>query len=95
MKERKYKYYIGSGHGWMAVPFKDIKEGFMSFVFPSEFSYLSENGKTVYLEEDCDMPKFLDFLKNNGYSVKIEDIYGNKGERMENHIRNLKHFYMD
>ncbi len=50
---RKYTWYSDPGHEWLAVPMADIRElGVTDKV--SAYSYISADGKTAYLEGDCD-----------------------------------------
>ena len=50
----KYRFISDPGHGWLEVPLTELQR-----ICPvkSQFSY--KNGVFAYLEEDCDMPKFL------------------------------------
>ena len=55
---KTYNFFTDPGHGWLEVPMTDIQifglEGKIS-----GYSYISRNGKTAYLEEDCDYSLFL------------------------------------
>jgi hypothetical protein len=52
-----FKYYIDPGHGWVAVSIKVLET--LGLV-PTDFTgYSYMKGKTVYLEEDCDLDKFI------------------------------------
>lgn len=54
----KYTFYEDPGHGWLEVPKAHIKAlGIAGDI--SSCSYESDDGKMVYLEEDCDMSIFL------------------------------------
>lgn len=70
MNERKYTFIEDPGHGWLEVPEKDLRDTGLIF---SKYSP-SRNGK-VYLEEDCDAPKFLDYLEKMGVTVRITTQY--------------------
>lgn len=48
----KRHYYTDPGHGWLKVPRKQALG-----LSISAFSY--QRGDWVYLEEDCDMPKYV------------------------------------
>jgi len=61
------------GHGWLKVSRKAYEaSGYVA----SRYSYQSASGKTVYLEEDCDMYGFLLAI---GYStltrVRLKNVY--------------------
>lgn len=47
------------GHGWLMVPLADV---LASGARISEFSFISPDGQTAFLEEDCDAPAYLDTL---------------------------------
>lgn len=52
---KQYKFYADAGHGWLAVKRAELVElGIIGRI--SKYSY--QKGKTVYLEEDCDMSIF-------------------------------------
>ena len=52
-----YHYHIDVGHGWLAVKVKELHElGLIHKI--SKYSYI--RGLTAYLEEDCDMPAFVE-----------------------------------
>ena len=48
--------YDDGGHSWYAVPKAAVLASKASV---SPYSYVSADGKTVYLEEDCDYGAFL------------------------------------
>lgn len=53
-----YKLYSDPGHGWLAVKRAElIKLDILSKI--THCSYQSRSGKTVYLEEDCDLSTFV------------------------------------
>lgn len=56
------KVYSDPGHAWAAVKRKHLQElGILSQV--SSYSY--QRGKTVYLEEDCDLSLYLKALNDD------------------------------
>ena len=60
MENKTYIFHTDPGHGWLAVPFKDIHRlGIGEKI--SGYSYIK--GKTAYLEEDCDAGVFIDAYK--------------------------------
>ena len=49
----KYRFFSDPAHGWLEIPRAELRElGILSDI--SGYSYQSENGSMVYLEEDCD-----------------------------------------
>lgn len=57
----KFTFYSDPGHGWLQVPVRDIIDIGMHPADFSDYSYRAGRGPdaTLYLEEDCDAPKFL------------------------------------
>jgi len=84
MKTMKYKFIADPGHGWLEVTRAELVVlGIESKI--SGFSYVK--GTKVYLEEDCDMPLFLDALEAAGILVDFEEVYEENTP-----IRNYKNF---
>ena len=72
MKTKAYKFYSDNGHGWLAVKRQELIDlGIIDKITP--YSY--QRGKTVYLEEDCDVDLFLRTKKAQGYTFKLSS-YG-------------------
>lgn len=68
----KIKFYSDPGHGWGAVKRKVLEElGIAHKV--THHSY--QKGGTVYLEEDCDLPKLVTALDTKGVTVTYEQKY--------------------
>ena len=66
------RFISDAGHGWLEVPRADIMA---SGVVPSQYSYVDMAKDLVYLEEDCDAPKFI---KAAGLDIKdIRTTYNN------------------
>lgn len=89
MKIFNLKVYSDPGHGWLAVPTKTL------FLMPieliakiSRYSYQSDSGKTVYLEEDCDAAIFFEWAIANGHRINQKMVPSNRQSR----IRNLGRF---
>jgi hypothetical protein len=68
-KTIKFKFYTDPGHGWLAVK-RVLVDQYMVGDEVTCYSYM--NGKTVYLEEDYDAPRFLEKIKAAGFIVEIE-----------------------
>jgi hypothetical protein len=65
----KIKFYSDPGHGWGAVKRRVLVDlGIADQITP--YSY--QKGDTVYLEEDCDLPKLTMALSAKG--IWIENI---------------------
>lgn len=55
----KFTFYFDAGHGWLQVQRSEaIELGVMKLLSP--YSYQSKDGLTLYLEEDCDAPAFVE-----------------------------------
>lgn len=62
--------YSDPAHSWGKTALKYIHElGLSKKISP--FSYVK--GDYIYLEEDCDLPRFLDACKANGIAVTIKE----------------------
>ena len=69
---KTYIFHSDPGHGWLAVKLKELQElGIADKI--SSYSY--QKGKTVYLEEDCDMSIFIKAKKAQGIDVQYRDSY--------------------
>jgi hypothetical protein len=55
---KPYTYITDSGHGWLAVPIKDVDAADVATKI-SEHSYVAQKTGMMYLEEDVDMPLFM------------------------------------
>ena len=83
-KYRFYKLHSDGGHSWLAVKRTELIEmGVLDKV--TTFSY--QKGKTVYLEEDCDLPLFVNALKTKDITYTFNESYRNNSP-----IRNYEHF---
>jgi len=67
---KTYVFYEDAGHGWLAVKRKELVElGIITQV--SSCSY--QKGKTVYLEEDCDAPLFIQAMRTKGVEIDYKE----------------------
>jgi hypothetical protein len=73
------------GHAWLSVK-REIVEGVLgTLTCISEYSY--EQGKSLYLEEDCDAPFFLEMCAAQGIEVEIEDRHSNRRSPIRSYDR--------
>lgn len=86
---KPFKYYSDSGHGWLAVKRSFLVSiGILDKI--TRFSY--QRGKTVYLEEDCDVTTFVEaYKKAYGVEPKFIHSYVNGNSS----IRRYEHFKVD
>jgi len=86
-----YHWQSDPGHAWLAVPVNHLVAMKIEKSI-SSCSYLSEDGKTAYLEEDCDVGIFLyGFLNRVEVKKKIKDLKDNFLE--ESFVRQLPSYY--
>ncbi len=54
---KRYRFFHDPGHGWLEVPVEELKA---LEILPhiTGYSYISRDGHTAYLEEDCDITTF-------------------------------------
>jgi hypothetical protein len=78
-------HFSDPGHGWIRVSNTQLK------MLPEElreqisgYSYQSETGRYVYLEEDCDAGIFFEWAKGNGFTVIQSRKYTNRSSRIRN-----------
>ena len=85
-KNKVFKYYCDPGHGWLAEKLADLTAVGVSTDQVSSCSY--QRGQSVYLEEDCDAPVFIDAFKATfGHAPMI----GQKHTDRSSHIRPYFH----
>ena len=71
MINRNFTFHSDDGHGWLAVTLSDLNNSGMHYTDFSRYSYT--DGDHVYLEEDCDAPKFLNtFTAKHGEPIISE-----------------------
>ena len=71
----KIKFYADPGHGWGAVKRKVLNDlGIANKI--TGYSY--QKGKTVYLEEDCDLSTLVTALAVKGETVQYIEKHTNK-----------------
>lgn len=71
----KLKFYSDPGHGWLAVKRTLLNElGVEDKISP--YSY--QKGKTVYLEEDCDLSVLSTALSIRGIVIEYDERHTDK-----------------
>ena len=81
-----FHVYTDPGHGWLKVTHKQLKESGVADQI-SRYSYMTH--KAIFLEEDCDAPKFLAAFRSQGGTVKFKTHYASR----ESRIRTYPSFY--
>ena len=68
---RVYRFHVDPGHGWLEVPAAELEAlGIAGQI--SGYSYLHEG--RAYLEEDCDLARFMEALKARGERPTFETV---------------------
>lgn len=72
----KLNFHHDAGHGWLEVPLAMVQAIPRNEWRPSQFSYYSGKRLMVYLEEDCDAPRFEElYKKHNNVEFDVNAIY--------------------
>ena len=71
MATSMFGFVADAGHGWLKVLRNEIDDlGIAKDI--SSFSYVNPHTGEVYLEEDCDMPRFLEaYKKKYGDEIRL------------------------
>jgi hypothetical protein len=87
MKTKTITVYADPGHAWAKVSKKElIKLGIADEI--SSCSY--ENGDYVFLEEDCDLEKYILALRAKGIAYKFKENHANRQSRIRNYYHYLR-----
>lgn len=78
--DRVFTYLQDQGHGWLSVPIKYLLAACSDAELQQISCFSYYKGKSVYLEEDCDMQIFvnswrqptLNTWRNNGASLEFK-----------------------
>jgi hypothetical protein len=66
----EYTFIVDPSHAWLRVSLRDLEFSLIKNQI-SKYSYKS--GSHVYLEEDCDAPKFLKAMEDLGFDIRIQE----------------------
>jgi len=78
-------FHEDPGHGWLEVPLEVLSIFDLTVDDFTGYSYVDSRNGVIYLEEDCDAPKFVKIAGEHGHDIKFDEIYYND----ECFIRNL------
>ena len=82
MKPKMYTFFSDPGHAWLKVPRAEIHDlGIRSTI--SHYSY--QKGAFVYLEEDCDAPKFIRAKEARGELVTFHERNANRSSKIRSY----------
>jgi len=82
-----FYFYSDAGHAWLKVERSDaLALGFTALDF-SKYSYVADGG-TLYLEEDCDAPKFLAAYEAKHGKPTIKEKHCNGTSHIRRYRRN-------
>jgi hypothetical protein len=74
MSAKPYTFISDPGHGWLAVPVKELRDlGIVQDISP--YSYLKDG--VAYLEEDCDLAVFYHAKRwtREDYSLNVKEVF--------------------
>jgi hypothetical protein len=82
-------YYTDPAHGWLHVPADCLRALRLTAADFSKYSYQGREG-ALYLEEDCDMPKFLQaYQRHHGEKPAIRESYSARDSFVRGMPRNV------
>jgi hypothetical protein len=76
--------YSDPGHGWVKVPLKLLEE---LQIRDKITSYSYRRGNFGFLEEDCDLPRFVKAMEARGVTVKFRSHTGDRLSRIRSYDR--------
>jgi hypothetical protein len=80
----KYMFYQDPGHGWVKVFVRELKQ----LGIEDKISMYSYRRKDIaYLEEDCDLEKFLQAKHARGEGVELVERHTNRASKIRNYNR--------
>lgn len=72
----KLEFLADPGHGWLEVDMAHVRRlGIDQDITP--YSYISRDGLTAYLEEDCDAPRFIEACRKAGTALELREHHCN------------------
>lgn len=82
----RYTIHTDPGHGWAEVSVAEIERlGIAAEI--TDYSYLSLDRKTAYLEEDCDLSTWARAKRAAGEAFELVEAW-----RANTFVRNLPHY---
>lgn len=75
----KINYFTDPGHGWASVKLSILEDlGLIDQI--SHYSYI--DGKSAYLEEDCDMGRLFDACKARNIELQLTEKHTNNRSKI-------------
>jgi len=68
MTHKTLRLIADSGHAWLEVDLNEIPEAER---FAEGYGY--QDGNLIYLEEDSEMPRFLNHMESKGYTLTLDE----------------------
>lgn len=85
-----YTFHSDPAHGWLEIGADELRELGVPAMAISRFSYVDLARGRLYLEEDCDAPKFLQAYKaKHGAEPEIVE----KHTKHDSPIRSLRNYW--
>jgi hypothetical protein len=83
----RLNFHSDPGHGWVEIPRADAQRlGLLPCI--SRYSYQSRDGRTLYLEEDCDYSALVRAARGAGEPIEINELHTDA----DSFIRALPHY---
>lgn len=91
LKTMKYTFFSDPGHGWLKVPIEQIKQLAIETQITS-CSYVSNDDKYAYLEEDLDASTFVEAAMKVGWIKDFNKSIRESYTDSNSFIRRLKNY---
>ena len=89
---KSIKFYSDPGHGWAETTIQEIKDlGIECDI--SSFSY--RRGNKVYLEEDCDLSRYMKALGFAPDDCNVKYAFIDEHTNQDSEIRTFRPYYID
>jgi hypothetical protein len=78
-KQRVYRFFEDDAHGWLEVPWREVEASGAAI---SRYSYFDPATGMVYLEEDCDVARFMRAERLDWRDIAIEDVCSSRPRQL-------------
>tara|TARA_R100000951_G_scaffold29904_1_gene25818 strand:+ start:5316 stop:5615 length:300 start_codon:yes stop_codon:yes gene_type:complete len=75
MEKLDLTFIDNASHGYLKVSKYDLLGWNIKPSEFSEYSYYNKENACLYLEEDCDFPKFIKLIEDKGYIIRNNEGY--------------------
>ena len=88
MKKLNLTFIDNANHGYLKVSKYELKGWNIKPSEFSQFSYYNKENACLYIEEDCDLTKFIKLIEKKGYTIR-----NNKGYLDVNTIHESPYYF--